>query len=81
VTGRLGGVSGLDQQFPGLVEKDSSGLGENNSSLVADEERNAKVVFKLADLPAQRRLGNVQFLRGLAEIKVFSYCEKVANVS
>ena len=52
--GRLGGVSGL---------------GENNPPLVADEERNAKIVFKLSDLTAQRRLGDVQFLRGLAEIQ------------
>ena len=74
-------VSSLHHQLSSLVQKDVPRLGQLHMALVAHKERDAQVFLQLADLTAQRRLCDVQLLRGLAKVKVFGDGQEVANVT
>jgi hypothetical protein len=74
-------VSSLHYQLSRFIQKDLSRPRQLYMPLVAQEEYNAQVRLQLLDLPAQRWLGNVQLLRGLAEIEVFRDGEKVTDVT
>jgi hypothetical protein len=75
------GVSGLHHQLSGLIKEDVPCSGQLHPALVAQKERNTQVSFQLLDLAAQRRLCDVQLLRGLTEVEVFRDGQKIANVT
>ena len=50
-------------------------------AFVADEQLDSEIRLKLLDLPAQRRLCNVQMLGRLTKIQLLGHREKVANVT
>jgi len=58
-----------------------TGLGEFHAPLVAHEEFDAESFLQLSYLPAQGRLRNVEALRCLAEVQVFSNRDEVSNVT
>jgi hypothetical protein len=51
-------------------EEDFPGLGEPAALRAAVEQAGAQLLFEAADLPAQRRLGDVQGGGGAAEVPV-----------
>src|SRR6185369_11294221 len=56
-------------------------VGELDAALVAVEEAHAELLLELADLLADRRLGDVQPLRGAAEVPLFGGSDEVPEVS
>jgi len=49
-----------------MAQEDLARRGEFHAARMAVKKRNAEVFLEFVDLPTERRLGNVQFLRGLA---------------
>jgi hypothetical protein len=72
---------GLDDQLPRLVEKNLSLSGQGHATFIPQKERHAKAFLELANLPAERRLRDVQLLRSLAEVEALRDRNKVANVT
>src|SRR5882724_3935983 len=58
VTGGFTGVTGLDDEFARLFQEGVAGAGEFDFAFVAHQEDNTEVFFELADLAAQRGLGD-----------------------
>ena len=77
----FGRVTRLHDEFSSLLEKRVSRLGQFHAPLVANQERDAQILFQLADLTAQWRLRDVQLLRGFPEVEVFRDGDEVANVT
>ena len=55
----MGAPEMIDQVFR-LREKDRTGLGKFDPPRATNEQRNAKFVFQILDLTAERRLNHVQ---------------------
>ncbi len=63
------------------VEKDLAGAGELDGVRGADKESVAEDLFELADLLGEWRLGEMKTVGGAAEVELFGYCDKVAEVA
>jgi hypothetical protein len=74
-------VTGLNDQFAGLLEEGMSGPGELNFFLVADQEDNAEIFFELANLAAERGLRDMELFGSTAEVEIFRDGNEVADVS
>jgi hypothetical protein len=74
-------VSSLNHQFSSLIQKDTSCFGQLHTALVARKECDTQILLELTDLTAQRRLGDVQLLRGPAKVEVFGDGKEIANVT
>ncbi len=61
---RFGGCLCLSQRQPCVVEEGSAGSGQFDTVHASIQQRNADLVFEIADLAAQRRLRRVQLLLG-----------------
>ena len=75
------GVAGLHDQLARLFQKSVAGLGKFYFALITYEEFDAQNLFQLPDLPAQRRLGKVQLLSCLAEVKAFGNSDEISDVT
>jgi hypothetical protein len=62
-------------------EEGEAGGGELHAARDAREERRADVALEVADLPAQRRLGDVQARRRAAEVQLLGDGDEVAQVA
>lgn len=56
-------------------------LGKLHAALVAREEFDSESFFELPYLPTERRLRDVQALRGLAEVQVLRHGNEIAYVT
>ncbi|HYA22830.1 MAG TPA: hypothetical protein VEF05_01635 [Terriglobales bacterium] len=74
-------MSSLHYQFSALIKKSPPGLCQLHAVIVPDEELDPKLIFQLADLPAQRWLGDVQLLGGLTEIERLCHRKEIAYVT
>jgi len=81
MTRRFRGTPRLHDKFSGFLQECLAGLGEFHLSLAAHEERDPNIVLELANLPAQRRLRDMQLLRGLPEVKVLGNSNEVSDVT
>lgn len=80
VTRGFSRVPSLYHQLPGFVDENCSRFCQLHMPLVAHKKRNAKVIFQLPDLAAQRRLRHVKLLRRFAEVQIFSDREEISDV-
>ena len=61
---RLGGCLDLHQRQSRMIEKGSAGVSQLDAARAADKQLYADLIFKIADLAAQRRLRRVQLFLG-----------------
>src|SRR3569623_260151 len=73
--------AGLFQDRFGLGQKTLSFSSERHASAVSLQEGNAKLLFQLADLPAQRGLRHMQNLRRAGEIQLARHSGEVAELA
>jgi hypothetical protein len=78
---RPSGALRLGQREPRLAEKGASGVGELDAPLVAREEGGAELALEIADLPAERRLGDVQSRGRVTEVQLLGDGDEVAEVA
>ena len=76
-----GGRLGHLEQPPSVIEKDSAGHGETRRAADAGEELDAELPLELLDLPAERRLRDVQSLRGAGEVSLLRDRDERASES
>jgi len=81
VAGGFGGVGRLDDELAGLLEENVACLRQLNAVGIANEKRDAEILFELANLAAQGRLSDVELLGGLAKVEDFGDRDEVANVT
>lgn len=62
-------ISGGNDQFLGLLQKDAPCIGEFDSSFVAHEELDSNFVFQLPDLAAQGWLRDMELARCSTEVQ------------
>ncbi|MNG32023.1 hypothetical protein D3C84_1179390 [compost metagenome] len=55
--------------------------GEAQALLAALEQLQAEALLELGDLPAQRRLGNMQLLGGAAHVLDFGHGDEITELS
>jgi superfamily I DNA/RNA helicase len=73
-------LRGLGKRFPGVRENLSPHRSKINPSVGAFQEGNAKLVFQLANLAAERRLAYVACFRCPAEMTVFGEGNQIAKI-
>ena len=71
---------GLLQHPTCFVQQGGAGIGEGDAPLGAVEETHAQLLLELADLLADRRLGDVQALRRAAEVQFLSDGDEVPEM-
>ena len=71
----------MSQQGAGFSEKSLAIAGQANALLAALEQRQAQALFELGDLPAQRRLGNMQAFRCTADVLFLGDGDEVAQLA
>ena len=69
------------QQGPGVGQQLPPGRGQLGGPLVPDEQLRLQFVFQCLDLAGQHRLGDVQGLRGPAEVQPFGDRDEVAQLA
>ena len=79
--GPMFGLGGGGQNVASLVQKHAPGPGQFHRTGVAFQQTHFKFVFQRFDLPAQRRLGQVQALGGAPEIQLLGHRHKITQVS
>src|SRR4051794_31478973 len=75
-----GGVGGA-QHAARLLEQRTARGGQRDAALRAVEEPDAELLLELADLLADRRLGDVEPLRGAAEVQLFGDGDEVPEMA
>ncbi len=73
-------MADLLENLPAFLQEHRSGFGQLHAALVPPEELHAHFLLQLADLLAQRWLGNAQLAGGSAEVQVLCYCGEIAQV-
>src|ERR1700733_3575299 len=68
---RLHGLLRALQHRPRFDEENLPGVGEPDGFRLMLEERNAEFAFEVADLPAERRLRNVEARGGARDVLFF----------
>lgn len=76
----LPGTGDVLENLPRVREVGPAGLGQVDAMVVADEEVEPKLALELADLPAQRRLGDVEPLGSAAEVQLVGNGNEVAEM-
>src|SRR5437879_4044735 len=71
----------LRQHLPRILEEPLAGIRQPHPPLGPIEEPDAELLLELADLFAQRRLGDVQSLGGPTEVQLLGHCDEVPKVS
>ena len=74
-------VPGLYNQLSGLGKKNLTSFCKFYMALIAYEQGDTQIILKLANLAAEWRLRDVKLLRRLAEIEIFRYGKKIADVT
>ncbi len=72
---------GLRQQRLRLLLQQPAGVGEPHTAAVALEQLHPELGLEPADLLAQRRLGDVQALRGPTEVELVGNRGEVAQMA
>jgi hypothetical protein len=81
-TARRFGTLDLFQHPPGFDEEEFSRVGEHDSrALLSRKEAGPELCFELLDLRAERRLRDVQSVRGPAEMEVLRDCYEISDLS
>jgi hypothetical protein len=63
---------GMRKRQPSLLDEDTAGIRElYNPSLIASEQVKSMFFFEVGNLFAERRLGDVQSVRGPREVPLF----------
>lgn len=71
----------VPQQGTRLGQENPAVGGEPDALLAAFEQGESQVLLQLGDLPAERRLGDVQALGGTADVFVLGHGDEVAQLS
>lgn len=71
----------MGEQGAGFSEEGLAITGQANALLAALEQRQAQAFFELGDLPAQRRLGNMQPFGGAADVFFLGDYNEVAQLA
>ncbi|MNR00807.1 hypothetical protein D3C85_1165910 [compost metagenome] len=72
---------GVLEQGLGLMQEGPAIGGEAQALLAALEQLQAEALLELGDLPAQRRLGNMQLLGGAAHVLDFGHGDEITELS
>jgi hypothetical protein len=59
MAGNVGGMTRLHDEFARFFEKSLAGIGQFDFAFIANQQRDAEIVFQLTDLTAERRLGQM----------------------
>ena len=78
--GVVANLAQLLEQGAGVLVEEAPGLGQAQRP-AAFEQGHAELVFELLELPAQRRLGDVQALGGAGEIEGFGERLEIAQMT
>jgi len=65
----------MQERRSSFFDEDSPSVGKlhaDDPSIIASEQAKSKLFFDLSDLPAERRLGEVQSEGGLREVQLFA---------
>ena len=60
------------ENFPGIAEEESAGLGHFDPFPVAVKQGDLEIMLQLPDLHGHRRLGQIEFFGGSGETLIFS---------
>src|SRR3954451_9931147 len=71
----------MAQDMPGLLEQRPSGDGEHDAARRAVEQPHAELLLELADLLADRGLGDVEAIRRTAEVQLLRDRDEVPQVT
>jgi len=63
-----------------FIGEDAAGFGLRDDTARAPEQGNAELVLQLADRLGERRLRDMEPLRGSAEVELLADCEEVTQV-
>jgi hypothetical protein len=69
------------QDLPRFLQKCMPGLGQRQMPLGAMEQRHAQFLLERTNLHRQRRLRDMQFLRGPAEVQFLGNHDEIAQVA
>lgn len=72
---------GVLEQGLGFVEEGPPVGSQAQALLAALEQLQAETLFQLGDLPAQRRLGDVQLLGGAADVLDLGHGDEITKLS
>ncbi|MCY1448089.1 hypothetical protein D9M71_647370 [compost metagenome] len=72
---------GMFEQATRLGQEGAPVAGQVQALVAPFEQRQAKVVLQLGDLPAEGRLGNMQLLGGPADVLAFGDGHEVAQLT
>jgi hypothetical protein len=81
MAGHVGCMTCLHDELARFFKKSVAGVGQFDFALIADKERDSEFVFQLTDLTAERRLGQMQLLRRLAEVQALSHRDEIPSVT
>ena len=80
-TGGAHGEIQAGEQGAGVLLEIAAGGGQLHRAGMPGEQRRAQLFLQRGNLPAQRRLGNVQRLGGTAEVQVLGEGEEIAQLA
>ena len=72
---------GVRQQRAGFGQKRLAVSGQANALLIALKQHQSETFLKLGNLPAQRRLGNVQPFGSAADVLLFRHRDEVFQLT
>ena len=78
---RFDGLVGAFQDVPRFGQEYAARLGEAHGLGGSLEKGKAELVLEVANLPAQRRLRDVQFQRGARDVLLFRGGDEIAEVA
>ena len=79
--GFIDGIVNLAQNGAAVLQKRFARLGEVHHVGAACEQRNTKLVFKIADLAAERGLGDIQARGGMGNVLPLSNGQKITKMT
>jgi hypothetical protein len=80
-TGELYTGGGLREDQPGVGEQETSRAGEPDGARGANEQRDPDGFFELADLLAERRLGDVHSRSGASEMQLLGDGDEILELA
>ena len=78
---RVGQHVCLSKHFPGVCQRGGPCIGKGEAVMLSIEEGHAEFLFKVANLPGNRRLGNIEPRGGSADVGLLGSHDKVSQVS
>jgi hypothetical protein len=75
------GLIELRQDGARVIKEAPAGVGQFNAPAIAPEKGDAEVFLEVLDLPAERRLGEIQAECGPAEVQFLSDRHEIAELA